>query len=199
MKKNKSNRKLVYFAHESCCIDDRVKIGKGTKIWHFSHILEGVEIGKDCVVGQNVMIGPEVKIGNHCKIQNNVSIYKAVRLENEVFCGPSCVFTNVFNPRAFIERKNEFRPTMVKRGAAIGANATIICGVIIGRYAMVGAGALVREDINDYALVVGVPARQIGWVCKCGVTLKDISPGRVCKCKDCGDKYKLKNNKLIRS
>lgn len=185
-----------YFVHESSYIDDGVKIGKGTKIWHFSHILEGVEIGRDCVVGQNVMMGPKVKIGNHCKIQNNVSIYKAVRLEDEVFCGPSCVFTNVYNPRAFIERKEEFRPTLVKTGATIGANATIICGVIIGRYAMVGAGALVRADIGDYALVVGVPARQIGWVCKCGVSLKGIKNNEIVQCSDCKNKYKLSGNKL---
>lgn len=198
MKKNRVSKKPDYFAHESVYIDDGVKIGKGTKIWHFSHVLRGTKLGRDCVIGQNVMIGPEVEVGNHCKIQNNVSIYKAVKLEDEVFCGPSCVFTNVYNPRSFIERKDEFISTLVKKGATIGANATIICGVTIGKYAMVGAGAVVRKDINDYALVVGVPARQIGWVCKCGVTLEGVSSDRVCKCRNCGDSYKLKNSKLIR-
>ncbi len=198
MQKNKLNKKHCYFVHVSSYIDGGVKIGKGTKIWHFSHILEETEIGKNCIIGQNVMIGPKAKIGNHCKIQNNVSIYKAVKLENEVFCGPSCVFTNVYNPRAFIERKDEFRDTLVKTGATIGANATIVCGVVIGKYAMVGAGALVRSDINDYALVVGMPARQIGWVCKCGTTLKGILPNKICKCDTCNDEYKFKNNKLVR-
>lgn len=184
-----------YFAHETVYIDENVEIGEGTKIWHFSHILKNSVIGKDCVIGQNVMIGPDVKIGNRCKIQNNVSIYKGVTLEDEVFCGPSCVFTNVYNPRAFIERKHEFRPTLVKRGATIGANATIICGVTIGRYAMVGAGAVVNTDVPDYALVVGVPARQIGWVCKCGTTLKFEDNYAICKY--CGNKYKLEDNKIV--
>ncbi|HPP16557.1 MAG TPA: DapH/DapD/GlmU-related protein, partial [Dictyoglomaceae bacterium] len=157
-----------YFVHESSYIDEDVKIGEGTKIWHFSHILKGSKIGRNCVLGQNVMVGPNVKIGNNVKIQNNVSVYEKVEIEDDVFCGPSMVFTNVINPRAFIERKHEFRKTLVKKGATIGANATIVCGVTIGEYALVGAGAVVTKDVPPYALVVGVPARQIGWVCKCG-------------------------------
>ncbi|MCS7201940.1 MAG: N-acetyltransferase, partial [Dictyoglomus sp.] len=151
-----------YFVHESSYVDEPVEIGEGTKIWHFCHILPYTTIGKNCVIGQNVMIGPRVKIGNNVKIQNNVSIYEGVELEDDVFCGPSCVFTNVINPRAFIERKSEFKKTIVKKGATIGANATIICGVTIGEYAFVGAGAVVTKDVPPYALVVGVPARQVG-------------------------------------
>lgn len=186
-----------YFVHESSYIDQDVEIGQGTKIWHFSHILKGTRIGKNCIIGQNCMIGPDVIIGDRCKIQNNVSIYKGVILEDDVFCGPSCVFTNVYNPRAFIERKHEFLPTIVKKGATIGANATIVCGVTIGRYSMIGAGAVVKKDVPDYAIVVGVPARQIGWVCKCGVTLKFNNGYAVCS--NCGNEYELKedNNFIV--
>jgi len=184
-----------FFIHPSSYIDEDVSIGIGTKIWHFSHILKGTKIGENCIIGQNVMIGPDVIIGDRCKIQNNVSIFKGVTLEDEVFCGPSCVFTNVYNPRAFIERKHEFKDTLVKRGATIGANATIICGVTIGKYAFIGAGALVREDVPDYALVVGVPAKQIGWVCKCGTTLKGKE--EIIKCSYCGLKYRMKDKKII--
>lgn len=184
-----------YFVHESSCIDEDVEIGEGTKIWHFCHVLRGSRIGKNCVIGQNVMIGPEVRIGDRCKIQNNVSIYKGVTLEDEVFCGPSCVFTNVYNPRAFIERKHEFRPTLVKKGATIGANATIICGVTIGQYAFVGAGAVVKEDVPDYALVVGVPAKQIGWVCKCGTTLRFEKEHA--RCASCGNEYRIEEDRLV--
>ncbi|MFN3996142.1 MAG: DapH/DapD/GlmU-related protein, partial [bacterium] len=190
-----SSEKNSYFAHESVYIDEDVQIGEGTKIWHFSHILRGTIIGKNCVIGQNCMIGPDVIIGDRCKIQNNVSVYKGVTLEDDVFCGPSCVFTNVYNPRAFIERKHEFKPTLVKKGATIGANATIICGITIGRYAMIGAGAVVNKDVPDYALVVGVPARQIGWVCKCGNTLKFTDDNA--SCEYCGNQYKLDGDKLI--
>ena len=158
-----------YYAHESSYIDEHVKIGEGTKIWHFSHILKNTEIGINCIIGQNCMIGPDVKIGNGCKIQNNVSIYKGVELEDYVFCGPSCVFTNVLTPRAFIERKHEFKKTLVKKGATIGANATIVCGNTIGEYAMIGAGAVITTDVENYALYTGVPAKRSGWVCKCGV------------------------------
>ena len=149
-------------------IDQPSQIGPGTKIWHFSHILKDCRIGENCNIGQNVVIGPEVTIGRGCKIQNNVSVYQGVTLEDDVFCGPSMVFTNVFNPRAHIRRMDEVRPTLVKTGASIGANATIVCGTTIGRYAFVGAGAVVTKDVPDYALVVGNPARQIGWMCSCG-------------------------------
>ncbi len=152
------------FVHETAVIDSPVDIGAGTRIWHFSHILGKVTIGRDCVIGQNVMIGPEVSVGNNCKIQNNVSLYKGVTLEDGVFCGPSCVFTNVNNPRAEIERKNEFRPTMVKRGTTIGANATIVCGTTLGEYSFIAAGAVVTRDVPAFALMAGVPARRIGWV-----------------------------------
>ena len=160
-----------YFIHPTAIVDDGVEIGPDTKIWHFSHILGGSQIGARCVVGQNVMIGPRVAVGDGCKIQNNVSLYEAVTLEDEVFCGPSCVFTNVLTPRAFVERKSEFLPTLVKRGAAIGANATIVCGVTIGRYAMIGAGAVVTHDVLDHELVTGVPARRQGWVSRTGEIL----------------------------
>jgi UDP-2-acetamido-3-amino-2,3-dideoxy-glucuronate N-acetyltransferase len=172
-----------YFVHPSSYIDEDVTIGRGTKVWHFSHILKNTKIGERCIIGQGVMIGPDVGIGAGCKIQNNVSVYKGVTLEDDVFCGPSCTFTNVYNPRAFIERKNEFLPTLVKRGATIGAGAIIVCGVTIGEYAFVGAGAVVKRDVPDYALVVGVPAREIGYVCKCGTTLKFIE--NYAKCTYC--------------
>lgn len=186
-----------YFVHESAYIDENVEIGDATKIWHFSHILKNSKIGKNCIIGQNVCVGPDAKIGNRCKIQNNVSVYTAVTLEDDVFCGPSCVFTNVYNPRAFIERKNEFRPTLVKKGASIGANATIVCGVTIGQYAFIGAGAVVKKDVPDYAVVVGVPAKQIGWACVCGTTLKFNKKKSICT--NCNTSYILKNNKIIKS
>lgn len=183
---------LDYFLHETSCVDEPCEIGAGTKIWHFSHVLAGSRIGNDCTIGQNVMIGPDVTIGPKCKIQNNVSIYKGVTLEDGVFCGPSMVFTNVINPRAEIERKDEFLPTMVRRGASIGANATIICGNTIGKYALVGAGSVVVADVPDYALVVGNPAKKIGDVCVCGIRLvgdewTDTS------CRECGRKYTKKD------
>lgn len=186
---------LPYFAHESAIVDDGVSLGSGTKIWHFSHILKGTKTGHGCIIGQNCVIGPEVTLGNRCKVQNNVSLYKGVTLEDEVFCGPSCVFTNVYNPRAFIERKHEFMPTLVKRGATIGANATIVCGTTIGRYALVGAGAVVKKDVADYAVVAGVPSKQIGWTCKCGTSLKFAKNNATCVY--CGNKYKIERNKFI--
>jgi len=186
-------RKYKFFVHKTACIDDNVSIGRGTKIWHFSHILKNSKIGNNCIIGQNVSIGPDVKIGNHCKIQNNVSVYKGVVLEDEVFCGPSCVFTNVYNPRAFIERKDEFKQTLIKRGATIGANATIVCGVRIGLYAFIGAGAVVKKDVPDYGLVAGVPAKQIGWACKCGATLIKFKK-KIMVCGLCAAKYKLEHN-----
>lgn len=177
------------FVHDTAVVDAEVAIGSGTKIWHFSHILSGTTIGTNCVIGQNVMIGPAVKVGNRCKIQNNVSIYKGVELEDEVFCGPSMVFTNVINPRAFIERKEEFRPTHVGRGVTIGANATIVCGVTIGTYAFIAAGAVVTADVPAYALVMGVPGRVRGAVCYCAQRLPEAS-GEV-TCRACGRKYAL--------
>ena len=162
-----------YFIHESAYVDAPVEIGSDTKIWHFSHVLKNSKIGANCVIGQNVMIGPDAVIGNNCKIQNNVSLYKGVKLEDGVFCGPSCVFTNVNNPRAEIERKDEFRETLVKKGATIGANATIVCGHTIGRYAFIGAGATVTSNVPDYALYAGCPAKQIGWMSEAGAKLDD--------------------------
>lgn len=186
-----------YFVHSTSCVDENTKIGDGTKIWHFSHILKNSKIGRNCIIGQNVSIGPDVIIGNNVKIQNNVSVYKGVTLEDDVFCAPSCVFTNVYTPRAFIERKNEFRPTLVKKGATVGANATIICGATIGRYALVGAGAVVKNDVSDYALVVGVPAGQKGWVCKCGVPFKKAGNKKAVECDNCHSKYKLEKTRLV--
>ena len=154
--------------HESSYVDEGVKIGAKTKIWHFSHILPNCTVGEDCSLGQNVVVGPNVTIGNRVKIQNNVSVYEGVTLEDGVFCGPSCVFTNVNNPRALIERKNEYRATIVRKGASLGANSTVVCGVTIGEYAFIAAGAVVHRDIKPYALMVGVPARQIGWMSQYG-------------------------------
>lgn len=182
-----------YFVHETSIIDENVEIGEGTKIWHFSHVLSGAKIGKNCNIGQNVTIERDVIIGNNCKIQNNVSVYKGVTLEDGVFCGPSMVFTNVYNPRAEIRKMDQLRPTLVKRGATLGANCTIVCGHTIGRYAFVGAGAVVTKDVPDYALVVGNPARQIGWVCECGTRLEDSL-----SCGACGKKYKKDENGHIR-
>jgi acetyltransferase-like isoleucine patch superfamily enzyme len=163
--------------HETAVVDEPAEIGEGTRIWHFSHVLGGVRIGRDCVIGQNAMIGPDVTIGNRCKIQNNVSLYKGVTLEDGVFCGPSCVFTNVLYVRAEIERKDEFRPTLVKRGASIGANATVVCGTTLGEYCFIAAGAVVTHDVAPHALVAGVPARQIGWVSHAG---ERLGPDLVC-------------------
>ena len=188
---------INFFVHPSAVIDQGARIGAGTKIWHFSHILKNTQIGENCVFGQNVAVGPDVIIGNGCKVQNNVSIYKGVVLEDGVFCGPSCVFTNVYNPRAFVERKQEFRITRVKKGATIGANATVVCGAMIGMYAFIGAGAVVKDDVPDYALIVGVPARQIGWVCKCGVSLPRRAAGELLECSGCGNQYQEKNKVFL--
>jgi UDP-2-acetamido-3-amino-2,3-dideoxy-glucuronate N-acetyltransferase len=158
--------------HESSFVDDPVRIGEGTSIWHFCHILAEVTIGRQCSIGQNVMIGPRVTVGDNCKIQNNVSLYEGVTLEDDVFCGPSCVFTNVVNPRSAISRKNEFRPTLVKRGATIGANATIVCGHTIGEQAFIAAGAVVTRHVPAFALMAGVPARRIGWMSHAGERLR---------------------------
>lgn len=182
-----------YFVHESSFIDKNVEIGEGTKVWHFSHILKNCKIGKNCVIGQNVSIGPNVTIGNNVKIQNNVSVYDGVTLENDVFCGPSMVFTNVINPRSHWPRKDEYKKTLVKKGASLGANSTIVCGITIGQYTFIGAGTLVNKDIPDYALVYGVPARIQGWMCYCGVKLSlPNSPDsqETAECSNCGRKYK---------
>lgn len=181
-----------FFAHETAWVDQPSKIGAGTKIWHFSHVLANTEIGEKCVIGQNVTIGPDVKIGARCKIQNNVSVYKGVTLEDGVFCGPSMVFTNVNNPRAEIERKTEYRRTLVKRGATIGANATIVCGATLGRYCFIGAGAVVTRDVPDFALVVGSPARRIGWVSKAGMRL-----GADLVCPHDGSRYREVDGELV--
>ena len=162
-----------YYVHETAIVDGGCEIGCGTKIWHFSHIIKGTKIGEDCVIAQNVMIGPDVVVGNRCKIQNNVSLYKGVTLEDGVFCGPSCVFTNVHNPRAEIERKDEYRPTLVEMGVTIGANATIICGNKLGAYSLIGAGAVITKDVKPHAVMVGNPAQQIGWVSHAGEKLGD--------------------------
>jgi UDP-2-acetamido-3-amino-2,3-dideoxy-glucuronate N-acetyltransferase len=189
--------KESFFVHDTAIIDDNTEIGAGSKIWHFSHILSRTTIGERCIVGQNVMIGPDVVVGNGCKIQNNVSLYKGVTLEDDVFCAPSSVFTNVYTPRAFIERKDEFLPTLVKRGATIGANATIICGVTIGRYALIGAGSVVTRDVPDFALMVGVPAKQKGWVCVCGVPLHNRENHESSTCTRCQREYKFMHEEII--
>jgi UDP-2-acetamido-3-amino-2,3-dideoxy-glucuronate N-acetyltransferase len=181
---------MSYFAHESAYIDDGCHIGEGTKIWHFSHVMAGAAIGAHCNIGQNVVVSPDVVIGDNVKIQNNVSIYTGVILEDDVFCGPSMVFTNVVNPRSHVVRKDEFRRTLVKRGATLGANCTIVCGHTIGRYAFVGAGAVVTGDVADHALVIGNPARVAGWVCVCGVTLvSDPVVPEQAVCAACGRGY----------
>lgn len=183
-----------YFVHQSSYIDDNVSIGDGSKIWHFSHILGNTKIGANSVIGQNVAIGPDVVVGDGCKIQNNVSVYKGVTLSNNVFCGPSCVFTNVYNPRAFIDRRSEFLETNVGEGASIGANATVVCGNDIGKYAFVAAGAVVKTKVADYAVVAGVPAKQIGWVCGCGGKLEFLTEKAVCN--RCEKKYALAGEKI---
>ena len=191
MKKNSED----IFIHESSYVDENVVIGAGTKIWHFSHILGNTVIGESCTLGQNVVIGPNVSIGSNVKIQNNVSIYDGVTLEDGVFCGPSCVFTNVHNPRSEIERKHEYRKTLVKKGATIGANATIVCGITIGSYAFVGAGALISKNVPDYALIVGVPGRHIGWISERGEKLNlPLSGEEVAICKSSKQKYHLNGN-----
>jgi UDP-2-acetamido-3-amino-2,3-dideoxy-glucuronate N-acetyltransferase len=181
-----------YFVHPSAILDGDVAIGSGTRIWHFSHVLSGCDIGANCVIGQNVMIGPRVRIGNGCKIQNNVSVYEGVTFEDDVFCGPSAVFTNVVTPRAFIDRKREFRPTLVKRGATVGANSTIICGTTIGPYAMVAAGAVVTRDVPPFSLVVGAPARFMAWIGRSGERLSDDLI-----CPRTGERYALVGGKLV--
>jgi UDP-2-acetamido-3-amino-2,3-dideoxy-glucuronate N-acetyltransferase len=177
-----------YFVHPTAVVDEPVEIGDRTQIWHFSHIMSGAKIGRDCIIGQNVFIGQSVILGNNIKVQNNVSIYNGVILEDDVFCGPSMVFTNVFNPRSFISRKKEFRKTVVKKGATIGANVTIICGNTIGQYAFIGAGSVVTKGVQDYALVYGNPGKVKGWVCQCAEEI--VFRSNRAKCRVCGKKYK---------
>lgn len=182
----------AHFVHESAYVDQPCEIGEGTKIWHFVHVLSGTRIGRNCVLGQNVMAGPDVSIGDNCKIQNNVALYKGVELADGVFCGPSCVFTNVLTPRSEVERKDEFLRTYVGRGATIGANATIVCGHDLGAYSMVAAGAVVTKDVPAYALVAGVPARQLGWVSRAGERLGDDLV-----CPRTKEKYRLEGDRLM--
>jgi UDP-2-acetamido-3-amino-2,3-dideoxy-glucuronate N-acetyltransferase len=176
-----------YYVHPTAIVDEPVEIGEGTKIWHFTHIMSGARIGENCIIGQNVFVGSGALLGNNIKVQNNVSIFDGVTLEDDVFCGPSMVFTNVFNPRSFISRKKEFRETSVRKGATIGANVTIVCGNTIGRYAFIGAGSVVTKDVPDYALVYGNPGKVRGWVCQCAVEIAFRSGKAVCQA--CGKKY----------
>lgn len=188
-----------YFAHESAYIDPGSRVGEGTKIWHFSHVMTGASIGRNCNVGQNVVVSPGVVVGDNVKIQNNVSIYTGVVLEDDVFCGPSMVFTNVTNPRSHISRKHEYRPTVVKRGASLGANCTVVCGHTVGRYAFVGAGAVITRDVPDYALVLGNPARIAGWMCECGVKIGATrEPPQATRCPACGAEYASGDAGLVR-
>ncbi|HLV27381.1 MAG TPA: acyltransferase [Gemmatimonadales bacterium] len=174
------------FIHESSYVDDGAEVGEGTRIWHFCHVMPGARIGNSCSLGQNVVVMGGVRIGNNVKIQNNVSIYEGVELEDDVFCGPSMVFTNVLNPRSAVSRKHEYQRTLVRRGATIGANATVVCGLTLGEYAFVGAGAVVTKDVAPFALVVGMPARRIGWMCRCGERLADSGESA---CESCGTVY----------
>jgi len=185
--------KAEFFVHATACIDQPVEIGSGTKIWHFCHVMPGAEIGRDCILGQNSFIGAGVRIGHRVKIQNNVSLYSGVVVEDEVFIGPSAVFTNVINPRSFIERKTDFRETRLHKGCTIGANATIICGVSIGEYALVGAGAVVTKDVVPFELVTGVPALPAGWVSKHGHRLQ-FNTDYIAVCPETGEKYHLDEN-----
>lgn len=178
---------MSYTVHPTAIVDEGARIGAGSRIWHWAHICGGARIGEGCSFGQNVFVGNDVVIGNNVKVQNNVSVYDAVRLDDDVFCGPSMVFTNVYNPRSAITRKNEYRTTHVQRGATLGANCTIVCGVTVGEYAFIGAGAVINRDVAPFALMVGVPAKRRGWMCKCGVQLS----GRGKVCCECGAQYEI--------
>ncbi len=191
------SEKSRYFIHESSYVDDDVEIGEGTKIWHFSHIQSGSVIGKHCSLGQNVNVGNNVRIGNHVKIQNNVSVYEGVELEDYVFCGPSMVFTNILDPRCKYPQRGKafYKKTLVREGVSIGANATVVCGHTIGKHAFIGAGAVVTKDVPDYGLMVGVPAKQKGWVCECGEKLGVVKKGTICI--RCQRKYGLEGKLLV--
>lgn len=183
---------MTVTVHSTAIVDDGAQIGEGSRIWHWAHVCSGAQIGNDCSLGQNVFVGNKVTIGNNVKIQNNVSVYDNVTLEDDVFCGPSMVFTNVYNPRSAVSRKNEYRNTLVKRGATLGANCTIVCGVTIGEYAFVGAGAVVNRDVPAYALMVGVPAKQIGWMSRHGAKLDlPLKGDAEANCLETGERYKL--------
>lgn len=190
---------MSYYKHDSAIVDDGAQIGEGSRVWHFAHVCGGAVIGKGVSLGQNVFVGNKVTIGDKCKIQNNVSVYDNVYLEDGVFCGPSMVFTNVYNPRSLIERKDQYLDTLVKKGATLGANCTIVCGVTIGEFAFVGAGAVINKDIPAYSLMVGVPAKQIGWMSEFGEKLPlPVSGNGEAICEHTGAKYLLKNNKLTK-
>lgn len=184
------------YMHDSAFVDEGAQVGGGTKIWHFCHVMPGAVIGDHCNLGQNVVVMNGVRIGNNVKIQNNVSVYEGVEIEDDVFCGPSMVFTNVMNPRSHVSRKNEYRKTLVRRGTTIGANATIVCGVTLGEYSFIGAGAVVTENVPSYALVVGVPARRVGWMCQCGARLPDSGTGT---CRECGSSYERSGDAVRRT
>ena len=190
---------MNYTKHESAIVDEGAAIGFGTKIWHFCHVCAGAVIGTDCSLGQNVYVGNDVRIGNRCKIQNNVSVYDAVTLEDDVFCGPSMVFTNVYNPRSAVVRKHEYRPTLICQGTTLGANCTIVCGVTVGAYAFVGAGAVVNRDVKPYALMVGVHAKQVGWMSAHGVRLDlPLEGNGEALCDETGEKYILAEGEVRR-
>jgi UDP-2-acetamido-3-amino-2,3-dideoxy-glucuronate N-acetyltransferase len=185
---------MSYHVHESAIVDEGAQIGANTRVWHFVHVCGGAQIGEGCSLGQNVFVGNKVTIGNNVKVQNNVSVYDNVHLEDDVFCGPSMVFTNVYNPRSFIERKTEYRDTLVKRGTTLGANSTIVCGVTIGEYSLVGAGAVINKDVKPFALMVGVPAKQIGWISKYGEQLDlPLEGNATATCEHTGEQYQLEN------
>jgi UDP-2-acetamido-3-amino-2,3-dideoxy-glucuronate N-acetyltransferase len=185
---------MSYHVHESAIVDEGAQIGANTRVWHFVHVCGGAQIGENCSLGQNVFVGNKVTIGNNVKVQNNVSVYDNVYLEDDVFCGPSMVFTNVYNPRSFIERKTEYRDILVKRGATLGANSTIVCGVTIGEYSLVGAGVVINKDVKPFALMVGVPAKQIGWISKYGEQLDlPLEGNDIATCEHTGEQYQLEN------
>lgn len=188
---------MSWWAHSSAIVDDGATIGADTRVWHFAHVCAGARVGSGCSLGQNVFVANRVAIGDGCKIQNNVSVYDDVTLEDDVFCGPSMVFTNVVNPRAFVQRKDEYRPTLVRRGASIGANATIVCGVTVGEYAFVAAGAVIVRDVPAHAMMAGVPARQIGWMSRHGERLT-IEEGGEAPCPATGERYRLRDGALVR-